>query len=131
MKVLNLKIKQKYFDALLAGRKVREYREVRPNNVKLFVQLDEDGYEIEDENANVIPVHYDAIRFFTDVDTALVEVVASRSEVFVDSNGKPIMYEYGRDKKTGKSLEWVAERIVYDLGKILEYGIREQLNKDK
>ena len=29
MKVLNLIIKQKYFDAILAGRKVQEFREVR------------------------------------------------------------------------------------------------------
>ena len=49
MKVLNLIIKQKYFDAILAGRKVQEFREVRPTTVKKYIELDEDEFEKEDE----------------------------------------------------------------------------------
>ena len=41
MKVLNLIIRQKYFDAILAGRKVQEFREVRPTTIKKLLQLDE------------------------------------------------------------------------------------------
>ena len=63
MKILKLIIKQKYFDAILAGRKVQEFREVRPTTIKKLLQLDKDGYEVEDENGNAQPIHYDAIQF--------------------------------------------------------------------
>lgn len=129
MKVLNLIIRQKYFDAILAGRKVQEFREVRPTNIKKLLQLDEDGYEVEDEDGNAQPIKYDAIQFFVgynkDRDSALVEVVGSHCEIFVNDKNEPITYEYGRDKE-GKPLVWVAEQVVYDLGKILDHNIREK-----
>lgn len=129
MKVLNLIIKQKYFDAILAGRKVQEFREVRPSTVKKYIELDEDGFEKEDEYGNAVPVKYDAIRFFVgynaDRDTALVEVVGAHTEIFVDENEQPIMYEHGKDKD-GNPLVWVAEQVVYDLGKVLEHNIRDK-----
>lgn len=132
MKILNLIIKQKYFDAILAGRKVQEFREVRPTTVKKYIQLDADGFEVEDENANAVPVDYDAIRFYvgysSDRDSALVEVLGAHSEVFVDENDEPITYEYGTDKD-GNPLEWVAEQVVYDLGRILEHNIRDKSKK--
>lgn len=123
MKVLNLIIKQKYFDAILAGRKVQEFREIRPTTEKKYIQLDENGVTVVDENDNSIPIKYDAIRFFVgynkDRDSALVEVVSAYTEVFVDEKGEPIEYEYN-----GKPY-W-AEQIVYNLGKILEHNIRDQ-----
>lgn len=123
MKILNLIIKQKYFDAIMAGRKVQEFREVRPTTISKYLQLDDDGFEIEDENANAIPIKYDAIRFFVgynkDRDTALVEVTSSYCEIFIDENDNPLEYEYG-----GKL--WVAEQMVYNLGKIIEHQIREK-----
>ena len=129
MKVLNLIIRQKYFDAILAGRKVQEFREVRPTTINKLLQLDEDGYEVEDEDGNAQPIKYDAIQFFVgynkDRDSALVEVVGSHCEIFVNDKGEPITYEYGRDKE-GKPLVWVAEQVVYDLGKILDHNIREK-----
>lgn len=129
MKVLNLIIRQKYFDAILAGRKVQEFREVRPTTINKLLQLDEDGYEVEDEDGNAQPIKYDAIKFFVgynkDRDSALVEVVGSHCEIFVNDKGEPITYEYGRDKE-GKPLVWVAEQVVYDLGKILDHNIREK-----
>lgn len=39
MKVLNLIIKQRYLDAILAGRKVQEFREVRPTTIKNYCSL--------------------------------------------------------------------------------------------
>ena len=129
MKVLNLIIKQKYFDAILAGRKVQEFREVRPTTIKKLLQLDEEGFEIEDEHGNAQPIKYDAIQFFVgynkDRDSALVEVVGAHCEIFVDDNDEPITYEHGRDKD-GQPLVWVAEQVVYDLGKILLHNIREK-----
>ena len=129
MKVLNLIIKQKYFDAILSGRKVQEFREVRPTTIKKLLQLDEEGFEIEDEHGNAQPIKYDAIQFFVgynkDRDSALVEVVGAHCEIFVDDNDEPITYEHGRDKD-GQPLVWVAEQVVYDLGKIHSHNIREK-----
>lgn len=85
MKILNLIIKQKYFDAIMAGRKVQEFREVRPTTIKKLLQLDEEGYEVEDEYGNAQPIKYDAIRFFVgynkDRDSALVEVESAYCEI--------------------------------------------------
>ena len=132
MKVLNLIIKQKYFDAILAGRKVQEFREVRPTTIKKLLQLDEDGYEIEDADGNAQPIKYDAIQFYVgynkDRDSALVEVVGAHCEIFVDENDEPITYEHGRDKD-GNPLTWVAEQVVFDLGKILSHNIKDKLKK--
>lgn len=118
MRTLKLSIKQKYLDAIKDGRKVQEFREVRPNNVKKFLQLDENGFELEDENANAIPVEYDAILFTSKEtgDTALVEVKAARNEIMVDDKRNPIEYEYGGQI-------WVVERVVYDLGRIIEHNV--------
>ena len=132
MKVPNLIIKQRYFDAILAGRKVQEFREVRPTTIKKLLQLDKDGYEIEDENGNAQPVKYDAIQFYVgynkDRDSALVEVLGAHCEIFVDDNNEPITYEHGRDKD-GNPLVWVAEQVVFDLGKVLSHNIREKSKK--
>lgn len=123
MKVLTLIIKQKYFDAILQGRKLQEFREIRPNNEKKYVQFDKEGNLILDENDCCIPVHYDAIRFYVgyaqDRDTALVEVVSAYTQVLVDDKDKPISYEYNGE-------EYWAEQVIYNLGKVLEHNIREQ-----
>ncbi len=118
MRTLQLSIKQKYLDAILDGRKVQEFREVRPNNIKKYLQLDDEGYEIEDENANALPVVYDNILFTSKEtgDTALVEVQSSRCEVLLDDKGNVIEYEYCDQV-------WVVERVVYDLGRIIEHKV--------
>lgn len=132
MKILYLPIKQVYYDAIMAGRKVQEFREVRPTTIKKLLQIDKDGYEIEDEDGNSLPVAYDAIAFAVgynkDRDTALVEVVGSHCEIFADDQGEAITYEQGRDEY-GSPLVWVAEQVVYDLGKVLEHNIREKSKK--
>lgn len=129
MKILNLIIKQKYFDAIMAGRKVQEFREVRPTTIKKLLHLDEEGYEVEDEYGNAQPIKYDAIRFFVgynkDRDSALVEVESAYCEIFVDDDDKPIVYESGVDKD-GNPLEWIAEQVVFNLGRILEKDIRDK-----
>lgn len=126
MKILNLILKQKYFDLIMQGRKVQEFREVRPTTIKKLLQLDEDGFEIEDKEGNAVPIKYDAIRFYVgynkDRDSALVEVKSAYCQIFVDDEGNPITYEYG-----GQS--WVAEQVVFNLGKILETDIRDKSKK--
>lgn len=129
MKVLNLIIRQKYFDAILAGRKVQEFREVRPTTIKKLLQLDEEGFEIEDADGNAQPIKYDAIQFYVGYnkgrDSALVEVLGAHCEIFVDDEGEPITYEHGRGKD-GQPLVWVAEQVVFDLGKVLSHNIRDK-----
>ena len=121
MRTLKLSIKQKYLDAIKDGRKVQEFREIRPNNIKKYLQLDENGFEIEDENANAIPIVYDNILFTSKEtgDTALVEVQGSRCEIMLSENKQPIEYEYMGEI-------WVVERMVYDLGKIIEHKVSSQ-----
>lgn len=133
MKVLTLNIKQKYFDAILSGRKVQEFREVRPTNIKMLLQLDEEGFEIEDEDGNAQPIKYDAIKFLTGAyagkrDWAMVEVLGAHCQIFVDKNDEPIVYEHGMDKD-GQPLVWVAEQVVFDLGKVLSHNIRDKSKK--
>lgn len=82
MKILNLIIKQKYFDAIMAGRKVQEFREVRPTTIKKLLQLDEEGYEVEDEYGNAQPIKYDAIRFLS-ATTKTATVLWSRLRVLI------------------------------------------------
>ena len=124
MKVLNLIIKQKYFDAILAGRKVQEFREVRPTTVKKLLQLDEEGFEIEDEHGNAQPIKYDALHLYVGYAknraSAIVEVKSAHCEIILDENNEPIIYEHGTDKD-GNPLTWVVERVVYNLGEVLAY----------
>ena len=61
MKTLTLIIKQCYFDEIIKGTKKQEFREVKPTTVKRLLQLDKEGYELEDENGNGMPIHYDAL----------------------------------------------------------------------
>ncbi len=125
MRTLKLSIKQKYLDAIKDGRKVQEFREVRPNNIEKYLQLDANGFEIEDENANALPIVYDAILFTgkESGDTALVEVKGARCEIMVDENRNPIEYEYGGNI-------WVVERVVYDLGKIIEHTVSSRTSNN-
>lgn len=117
MKILTLIIKQCFFDEIIAGTKKQEFREIKPTTEKKYVEIGEDGYAVEDEYGNCVPVKYDAIRFYVgynkDRDSALVEVVDAYTEVFVDENDQPIVYDY-------KGEEYWAAQIVYNLGKILE-----------
>ena len=118
MRTLNLSIRQKYLEAIKDGRKVQEFREIRPNNIKKYLQLDAEGFEVEDENANAIPIAYDDILFTSKEtgDTALVEVKAARSEIMLGDNQQPIEYEYDGQL-------WVVERVVYDLGRIIDHTV--------
>ena len=129
MKTLTLIIKQCFFDEIIKGTKKQEFREVKPTTIKRLLQLDKDGYEIEDEHGNAQPIKYDAIQFYVgynkDRDSALVEVVGAHCEIFVDANGEPITYEYGRDKN-GQPLVWIEEQVVFDLGKVLSHNIRDK-----
>lgn len=123
MKTLTLIIKQCFFDEIIKGTKKQEFREVKPTTVSRLVQLDEEGYEVEDEDGNAIPIHYDAIQFYVGYAknraSALVEVKSAFCQIPLE-NGEPIIYEFGTDKD-GNPLTWVVETVVYNLGKVLAY----------
>lgn len=124
LKVINLIIKQKYFDAILAGRKVQEFREIRPSTYKKFILHDEEGFDIEDENGMAQPIKYDAIRFFVgyskDRDSALVEITDAFVQYFVDDKDEIIEYQ------DENGVYWQASQVVYNLGRILEKDIHKK-----
>lgn len=142
MKILNLIIKQKYFDEIIEGTKMQEFREVRPTTIKKLLQLDSDGFEVEDEDNNAQPIKYDAIRFFVGYnknrDSALVEVKSAYCEMFVqdviDENGNVVIDDDGKPKQELIEYEhngqlWYAEQVVYNLGKILEKNVKPKIQK--
>lgn len=121
MKVLNLIIKQIYFDAILAGEKKQEFREIRPSSEAKYCELDEEGFaKFDEEKGLFVPKQYDAIRFFVgykkDRASALVKVEGARIELFVDDKGEFIELE-----QNGES--YYASQVVYDLGEILEKNV--------
>ena len=124
MKTITLIIKQCYFDEIIKGTKKQEFREVRPTTIKKLLQLDSDGYEVEDENGNAIPIRYDALQLYVGYAknraSALVEIKSAYCEIITDENGEPIIYEHGIDEN-GEPLVWVTEQVVYSLGKVLAY----------
>lgn len=110
MTTLNLIIKRKYFDQILKGEKLQEFREIRPTTDKKYCQYDDQG--------NLIGArHYDAIQFFVGYDTnrpaALVEVKSAAIELFEDEAGELITYVENNE-------EYVQAKVIYDLGKIIE-----------
>mgnify|MGYP003291753641 CR=1 FL=1 len=120
MDILTLIIKQKYFDEILSGSKTVETREIH-NNFKKYCELDEDAYALFDEEKGIfVPRKYDAIRFYVgynkDRATALVEVKDANIGIFVDDEGKEIVYEANGE-------EFIASYIDYTLGAILEKNV--------
>lgn len=116
MEILSLIIKQKFFDMIIAGKKIQEFREIRPNTQKRYCQLDDEGYCIE-VDGELQPRHYDAIRFYVgynkDRANALVEVKNAKIELFEDENHNLIEY-------THQGETYLAAQVVYDLGKVIE-----------
>lgn len=119
MKILNLIIKQKFFDEIIAGTKKQEFREIRPSSEKKYCELDEEGYS-KVVDGIIIPRHYDAIRFFVGYNknraSALVEVKKAEIELFVDENDEFIVLQQNGE-------EYYAAQVVYDLGEILEKNV--------
>jgi hypothetical protein len=115
MRILQLIIKQKYFDQIMSGEKKQEFREIRPNSNRKYCEIDEDGY-VKEVDGKIVPREYDAIRFFVGYNTnrasALVRVLGAEIELFVDENGEFITYEHNGE-------EFTAAQVVYDLGEVI------------
>lgn len=99
-KVLYLPIKQKYFDQIIAGTKKFEYREVKPTTYKRLIEIDENGFEVQDENGNSVPIQYDALHLRCGMnvvaDECVVKVLSVHTEIFTNEDGSLI--EYVTDK---------------------------------
>ena len=129
MKVLTLIIKQEFFDAILAGEKKTETREIRPKTASRYIEYynPETGETYPDPEAitqdaplDARCIQYDAIRFFVgyakDRATALVEVTGAQYFILTNDQGEDIVYEY-------KGREYVAAQIDYSLGNIIESNV--------
>lgn len=135
MKILNLIIKQRYFDEILAGTKKEEYREVRPTTLKkylkycvkgqLFDSLDDvpDSLFNDDDSLTfgLEPIDYEALRLYVgyakDRDSMLVEVKGIVFEEFVDEKGDVMTYEH-------KGNVYPVAQMVYELGEVLEKQVK-------
>ena len=110
-------IKQHYFDEILAGRKKKEYRELKATTLKKLVKLDKNGDMQFDENENAIPIHYDAMLLFVGYqkvrDSALVEITGEKEGMFLDEKGEEV-YEVLEDGS-----RFYPSQIAYDLGRVL------------
>jgi hypothetical protein len=115
MEILTLIIKQNFFDEIISGKKIKEFREIRPNTQKKYCDLDEDGY-CKEKDGILQPRKYDAIRFYAGYNrnrnTALVEINKTDIELLVDESNNFIEYEHDGEK-------YLAAQVVYSLGKIL------------
>ena len=131
MNILTLSIKQKFFDAILAGEKTNEMREIRPNNFAKYCRYSCEGKEYQaidevpegDLPVDVIPVKYDALKLVTgaykDKRPYLVIEVSGEEVIFLaDEQDNQIIYEVD-----GK--EYFAAAIEYNLGKIIEKQLYE------
>ena len=116
-RILKMKVSKDTLEDVVNGFYRALSQEVTPRNYVDLVQLDEDGYEREDENCNVIPRWYDYLLLETirckNQKYALVEVKDITSEMLLDDNGKIVMYEYKGDT-------WVMEEVIYQLGDVVE-----------
>lgn len=122
--VLNLIIKQVYFDQILAGTKKTEYRELKPSTVKKLVETDENGDYVFDEEEHCIPLHYDALLLFVGYnkvrDSALVEVTDAQEEYFYDQEGNIIYHEFEDGEK------FYPSQIAYSLGKVIAKEVHKK-----
>lgn len=117
MKVLNLAIEKQELDRILNGEKTQECREIHPSNLARYIELDEEGFEREDEDQTSVPIIYDAIQFVTfdtpEPESAIVEVTGTWTQMFTrEEDGELILYKY-------QGQDWIAEQVIYELGKIL------------
>ena len=107
MNVLTLSIKQKFFDEILAGKKIQEFRDIRPNTSQKYIRYKVGDKEYkhfeevpEDQEPEVVPVEYDAIKFLTGEykgtrPFAIVEVKGAKVEILTDEDGNEISMEWG------------------------------------
>lgn len=113
MKTLTLQVKREYLDKIISGEKLEEYREIRPNNSKKYIEYFDPG---DGEGEDVRPVKYDRIQYFNGYAKNRPEVLINLNdaeiEYIIDKEGNFIVYE-----ENGQS--YLTAQMVYSLGKII------------
>ena len=131
MKTLTLHLKRVFFDEILAGTKTHEYRDILPGNQRRFIRYVLNGKEYtslqempseeeEPGEVDVIPVHYDCIKFMTGAKAGtrpyiVVEVKDAEVVFLTDEEGKDLILV---DEENDQ--EYIAAQIDYTMGNILE-----------
>lgn len=110
MPTLQLIIKQKFFNEILSGDKVKEFREIRPKNANIYCEFEPDGRLIG-------PKQYSHIQFWVGYEKnrqgALVEVKSAEITLFDDEDtGEPLTFEEN-------GIEYIESEICYELGLIV------------
>lgn len=111
MKTLTLQIKKEFLDQILSGKKKEEFREIRPNNSKKYIE-----YFNDEGDEDVKPKQVDRIQFFNgykaDRPEVIIEVKAAEIEYIVDEDGEFIEYEENGEM-------YLTAQMVYSLGKVV------------
>ena len=128
MRILNLSIKRKFFDAILSGEKKTEAREIRPTNSQKYGYYENCGIKYDkfsempenliNDDLRFNAKKYDALKLFTGAYSEkrpylVVEILAEKINLFKDDNDCYVKYEYDGS-------EYYMTQIVYDLGRIIE-----------
>ncbi|KAB1228464.1 ASCH domain-containing protein [Chryseobacterium viscerum] len=113
MSILTLQIKKEHLDNILSGKKKEEFREIRPNTSKKYIEYFDPG---DGEGEDVRPKGYETIQFFNgyakDRPEVIIEIKAAEIEYIVDKEGNFVEYE-----ENGQS--YLTAQMVYSLGKII------------
>ena len=108
MEVIKLTTKQNTIDALRAGQMKEYAREIRPNTMKKYCALDDDGYVIDIDGV-LQPRRYDVVQFQCGHEACAFKIDHAQIELFEDENQELITYEENGE-------EYIAAQIVYFLG---------------
>lgn len=112
MKTLTLQIKKEFLDQILSGKKKEEFREIKPNNSKKYIEY----FTADDGEEDVKPKKVDHIQFFNgykaDRAEVIIEVKTAEIEYIVDEDGEFVEYEENGEL-------YLTAQIVYSLGKIV------------
>lgn len=112
MKVLTLQIKKEYLDLILSGKKKEEFREIRPNNSKKYIEY----FTADDGEEDVKPIKVDRIQFFNGYKPGrpevIIDVKSAEIEYIVDEDGEFVEYE-----ENGEF--YLTAQMVYSLGKVV------------
>ena len=123
-KNLTLSIKQEFYDKILSGTKTIETREIRPNNMAKYCQVDEEGFAVENDNG-IEPAIYSTITFLTGAYSGkrpkmIVKVKSAKILLLEDEDTHELII-----LKDDKGEDYFAAVIEYKLGEIVESPVQK------
>lgn len=112
MNVLTLQIRREFLDKILSGKKKEEFREIRPNNAKKYIEY----FTADDGEEDVRPRKYDGLKLLNgyakDRPEVIIKYNKAEIEYIVDQDGNFIEYE-----ENGEF--YLTAQMVYNLGKVV------------